>query len=257
VSRFGEYDGDGEVMYNGGDLWTKRAQLALEGKRGRKALAELRDALMALPEKRLIARALCTVGGAERIRPEVEAGRPIDKWMEPTHFDGSPKDEPLEERLARRQKAIDADVEDFAEVVEEQGEGVCAIGAYVWWQKVKAGMDPAAAFAALPTIADVEGGGDFETANIGKEHGLTYTLAWELASQNDDTWGSLTPERRYVSFLRWIDQQLAKPPLKAPNRRAKAARRAAREARRAQRLAERARASRAREVSAGQLEIPL
>ena len=185
MSRFNEYDGD-EDFPNAWALWEKRAQLALEGKRGRKALADLREALLALPEKRLIARALCTVG-----LPAKVAALPLDDY-------------------GRRDLLIlDAD----------EGEGVCAIGAYVWHQKVKAGMTPDEAFAALPMVADFDGDADYETARIGRDAGLTYTLAWELAARNDETNAHLTPAERYDEFLRWIDQQLARPPLaRAPRR---------------------------------------
>jgi hypothetical protein len=214
MSRFNDYDGDNEI-WNGGNLWSKRAQLALEGRRGRKALADLREALLALPKKELIEGALCTVGGAERERAEIEKGYPIDGWLakEPNG-------------LPRRDEYIARDLEELGEIVRRTGEGVCAIGAYVWWQKVKGGMDPDAAFAALPTLADSMGDGDYGTADIGKEHGLTWTLAWELASRNDETWGGMAPDVRYIAFLGWIDKQLAKPLLTRPaprqRRRAKA-----------------------------------
>lgn len=70
MSRFEEYDDyDGDDKYNGNGwaMWDKRAQLALAGKRGRKALADLREAILALPEKRLIGDALCTVNPAHRV----------------------------------------------------------------------------------------------------------------------------------------------------------------------------------------------
>jgi hypothetical protein len=98
-----------------------------------------------------------------------------------------------------------------------QGEGVCAIGAYVWWQKVKAGMDPAEAFASVP----IGGEGAEDTVDAGKAAGLTYTLAWELANMNDEQWGDLTPEQRHRTFLAFIDRQLALPPLKKPAPRVK------------------------------------
>ena len=84
----------------------------------------MREALLALPEKRLIAGALCTVGGVER------RARPNDLhgWYR----------------------------QDLAAKVESEGEGVCAIGAYLWFKKVKAGADPRAAFDGLPTLLDVD-----------------------------------------------------------------------------------------------------
>src|ERR1700757_3269836 len=115
MSRFGDYDYDEEYA-NAAALWQANAKRALAGRRGRKALAELREALLALPEKRLIEGALCTVGEARR--------------------------DPSKAGYSRG---------DLMEKIERQGEGVCAIGAFVWFKKVKAGMDPQEAFESLPT----------------------------------------------------------------------------------------------------------
>lgn len=177
MSRFGDSDGE-EWFPNSGDLWRANVKRALEGKRGRKALAELREALRALPEKRLISGALCTVGGMARPDlPEPRTDR--QDWY---------RDE-LKVKL------------------EDEGEGVCAIGAYLWFKKVKAGVDPQAAFAELPVLLDIDGG-DYETAAAGKAAGLTFTLAWQLAYQNDESMEGMTPEQRYEAFMAWIDRQL-------------------------------------------------
>lgn len=172
MSRFDdEYD---EYWPNQAELWHANVQRALAGRRGKKALAELREALRALPEKRLISGALCTVG-AER--------RPENKW-------------------ARA---------DFDAKVEADGQGVCAIGAFLWFKKVKAGADPQTAFEELPTLLDSDGGADYETARAGQRAGMTYTLASTLAYKNDESFGG-TPEERYDKFMRWLDEQLAPEP---------------------------------------------
>ena len=66
MSRYTEGDWDDENAEFKAAAWNRNAQLALKGKRGQKALRELREALMALPEKRLIEGAVCTVGADER-----------------------------------------------------------------------------------------------------------------------------------------------------------------------------------------------
>jgi tetratricopeptide (TPR) repeat protein len=170
MSRFGDYDYD-EYYPNQAELWRANAERALKGKRGRKALAELREALRALPDKRLIEGALCTVGEA---------------------------------RLATAAYSRD----DLVEKVQRDGEGVCAVGAYVWFKKVKAGMDPQEAFEQLPTLLDVDSG-DYETALAGQRAGMTYVLASTLAYRNDQTYEGMTPERRYEAFMEWLDDQLA------------------------------------------------
>ena len=173
MSRFGNWDDDGERMPPA--LWEHNLWMALGGKRGQQALRELREALLALPERKLIGGAMCTVGASER-RSEYE------------RYCGA----------------------DFDEVVEREGEGVCAIGAFVWHRNVKAGMDPQEAFAKLPTlIGAVDGDESWRTANLGQSAGLTMTLAWHLAWMNDDGYEGLTPEERFDHFIDWIDKQTA------------------------------------------------
>lgn len=54
-SRFDNWDGDGEVPDG---LWFQRVRSSLRGKRGQAILAELEEALLALPQKRLTTGAL-------------------------------------------------------------------------------------------------------------------------------------------------------------------------------------------------------
>jgi hypothetical protein len=186
MSRFGD-DGDPPEYANASDLWEANVRRALAGKRGKKALAELREALRALPEKRLISGALCTVGGMDR--PDAPSPpRDDDRWP-----GGG---------WAREELAIK---------LEEEGQGVCAIGAFLWHKKVKAGADPRAAFEELPMLLDSEHDG-WETAIEGKKAGLTYTLASSLAYQNDESYGGMTPEERYTAFMAWLDEQLVEVP---------------------------------------------
>lgn len=91
------------------------------------------------------------------------------------------------------------------------------------WAMWEGRVDPVEAFAALPTIDarneneddEYYDGGEagIETAKAGRDAGLTYTLAWELAQTNDDAWEDATPEERWAKFIAWIDETLAKPPL--------------------------------------------
>lgn len=178
MSRFDDDGCDEEWFPNASELWHANVVRALKGKRGQKALAELREALQALPQKRLIAGALCTVGGAER--PDVRDRSDPHGYYRP----------------------------DFEAKLKKEGEGVCAIGAFLWFKKVKAGADPQAAFDELPTLLDSDGDGGLETAEAGKAAGLTFTLAWQLAYRNDRAFDAMTPEQRYEAFMEWIDKQL-------------------------------------------------
>lgn len=192
MTRF-EWDGDyeGPGYENAAELYEHRALTAIYSRRGRAALRELREALMALPQHALIEGAVCRV-------PTDEDGEVL--WKEPeaapgqATLDGSP--------VSSRTLAAPAEV--------------CVVGAHVWWQKVKAGMAPDEAFVDLPALdSEDDQWGDemFETAWLGQSNGLTYTLAWELQSMNDETWGALTPEERWQRFVAWIDEVLAAPPL--------------------------------------------
>ena len=175
MSRFADEWDDYPDYNNAADLWQANVQRALAGKRGKKALAELREALRALPEKRLISGALCTVDAPKR-------------WDGHTQW--------YHDDLAHN-------------VGHQQGEGVCAIGAYLWFKKVKAGTDPQTAFEELPTYLDTDGDSDWKTAEAGKAAGLTMTLASTLAYRNDNFFEDMSPEARYEAFMNWLDEQLA------------------------------------------------
>lgn len=197
MSRYNDYDDyDGEpeqILAQG--RWEHNARVALKGKRGRKALTDLREALEALPQKRLIEGAVCTVGAQQR--RERWIAEAVRSWeaMKPEWRIGGPWTD---------------EADKLEDLVQHEGEGVCAVGALIWHRKVKAGADPAEAFAALPDLHDEGSDGLSETADLAKrEAGLTYTLAWELAYRNDETFGQMTPEERYTAFLAWIDRELA------------------------------------------------
>ncbi len=201
MSRFNDYDdyeGEPEQILAQG-RWEHNARVALKGKRGRQALRDLREALMALPEHRLIEGAVCTVGVEQR-----KAARLAAAEREKADYDRRYAAEwgPL---------ALDtAAVNELGRHVEHDGEGVCAVGAIAWYRKVKAGMDPAEAFASLPDLADEGSDGLCETASLGQaEADLTYTLAWELAYRNDEIYARKTPEERWTAFVAWIDAELA------------------------------------------------
>ena len=198
MSRYSDYDdyeGEPEQILAQG-RWEHNARVALKGKRGRQALRDLREALMALPERRLIEGAVCTVAADQRRARIAAEGRAA--W----------------ERLNPQWRTAEPDlegVEVFDAHVRSDGEGVCAVGALVWYRKVKAGADPAEAFASLPDLADEGTDALEETAHLAKEEaGLTFTLAWELAYRNDETFSRRTPEERWTDFVEWIDRELAK-----------------------------------------------
>jgi hypothetical protein len=196
MSRFVEYDDDGEENWAlDRGRWERNSRAALKGRRGRQALRELREALTALPEHRLIEGAVCTVDAARRRAVLAEAAR--RQW------------ETLDLRWRPAQPWTD-EADELDRLVGRDGEGVCAVGALLWYRAVKAGMDPAEAFAGLPDVAGDGSDGLDETAELARQRaGLTYTLAWNLAFRNDETCRRMTPEERHAAFLAWIDQELA------------------------------------------------
>jgi hypothetical protein len=220
MSRFHDYDSDDEFAFLDYGRWQRNARAVLKSKRGRKALAELREALMALPEHRLIANAFCTVGGAAQRMPdlaEIDVARHRQDMYNALK-DHQPPEEAAErarEFATRMRRTREQERADLAVIIEPQGEGVCVNAAYAWYRKVKEGMDPAEAFGSLPTIyeGDPDSSGDEigDTAAEGEKAGLTFTLAWELAYRNDETYRAMTPEKRWEAFIEWIDRELAEP----------------------------------------------
>jgi hypothetical protein len=213
MSRFSDYDdyeGEPEQILAMG-RWQRNSRAVLKSKRGRKALAELREALMALPEHKLIEGAVCTVGAAGRkaalvAQAEADAARSRQHAEE---YAAAHPDDPWAQRLAARHAEPDlGQAEELARHVTRDGEGVCAVGAYAWYRKVKAGADAAEAFASLPDLADEGTDALNETAELGEAAGMAFTLAWELAYRNDETFGNCTPEQRHAKFIEWIHAQL-------------------------------------------------
>lgn len=158
MSRFG--DGDSDAMPLA--LFRGNVERALKGKRGQRALREMREALLALPEKALIEGALCDVAYDENDKPV----------------------------------AI----------------GFCAVGAFAFYKRARAGQpveEALEALASYPEDEDEQG-----TIEEGRKRGLVYCLAWELAWMNDEGLGqwqhSLTPEERYAKYLAWVESQIVR-----------------------------------------------
>jgi hypothetical protein len=196
MSRYTEGDWDDWDANLGYGRWEWNSRQALKGRKGRQALRELREALLALPEKRLIEGAVCTVGAEERkARHMADATR---LW----------ESTPPEYRWSRAPLSDEA--ERLESRVSRDGEGVCAVGALLWHRAVKAGADPAEAFASLPDVAAEDSDGLADTASLARaQAGMTFTLAWNLAYRNDETLRGKTPEERYEAFLTWIERELA------------------------------------------------
>lgn len=219
MSRFTDCDYDDENWALDHGRWEHNSRTALKGRRGRKALADLREALLALPEKRLIEGAVCTVGGVDKRAPllsDEELSRKAAQYAANMAEAGIDLGADWPQRSAQIDRvAREEEREKLAAIIRDNGgEGVCAIGALLWHRMVKGGADPAEAFASVPAVFGEDGTGDplAETATLGKDAGLTFTLAWNLAYRNDETYRRMTPEERYTAFLAWIDAELGHAP---------------------------------------------
>ena len=186
VSRGGDYDYE-EDFPNQAEFWRHNARRALKGKRGKKALAELREALLMLPEKRLIEGAVSTASLKARYENEP------DQVM---RYDWHAKEERPEPNYRKK---------DALAKCEEEGIGVCAVGAYLLRKRVlELGETVEEAMANLPSLADVEDHDLYSTIAAGQKAGLSSYVAWLLADRNDEMYGELTPEERYERMLRYV-----------------------------------------------------
>lgn len=184
MSRFDD-DGDGEGMP--WELWQTVVSNALGGKRGQAALAELEEALLALPEPKLIEGhlaadgAVCAVGAYVAHRQARERGVPI--------------------------ATVIAEVEETECWCghERDAHGPTCSGIREWNGKP-----------CTCTEFDADDGeGIYDTTHAGQQAGLPHTISWHLAYLNDETFGCMTPEQRYEKVLAWTRRALGKEPVAA------------------------------------------
>lgn len=84
---------------------------------------------------------------------------------------------------------------------------VCAIGAFVAFRKSQKGTSLQDAIAELEALKiDAEDNYDAgeATADLGKEHGMSRTMARCVAARQDEELHQLTPEERYEEMLAWV-----------------------------------------------------
>lgn len=202
MTRFsGDYD---EQFPGQGELWEANLRRALSGKRGQAALRDLETALLEMQEKKIIRGKLanrqgqvCTVGllalhrrvkaGESREAVLVEMAEP--DYCECTHDHHDHLDET-----------------GYCLRCESQAEEWRlrkATGTLERWQTTE--PRPCQRFV-LQDWGD--GGGDLETAEVGKNVGIAFCLAWHLGYLNDETWYSDTDEERYKHLLEWVRKRI-------------------------------------------------
>jgi hypothetical protein len=90
---------------------------------------------------------------------------------------------------------------------------VCAIGSMGAKKMTDLGVPYGQAVAALEDrfsyINPESGDGDMATASFAQHHlGMTQSLAWMIAQQNDEYFGGLSPEDRWTKMLEWVRSQI-------------------------------------------------
>lgn len=172
MSRFSdEWDDLGGLAW----LQMKACENALRSKRGKAALAELREALLALPEPKLCSSYLAVDGQVCAIGAYV-AKKQADA-----------RGEPISRAITRLSAATKRRITDY---------------------RKRHGY--------TPEPWDIGEDGE-RTARIGEKHGLTFSLAWSVAGENDEGYAR-TDAERFQMMLRWIDKELARPPLTRPRK---------------------------------------
>lgn len=191
MSRFPEGD-EYDPLAQG--RWEANVERSIKGRKGQKALRDLRDALLAMPEKRLIADEfatpdgeVCAVGAAVAYKRALTKGVTITEAAkelageDPDSWDGYTKN-PETGRYEKQVEAVRYDRETRSMV--PTGE---------WFTEYRYHDDDPA---------------DYTAGRGHAEAGFSYTLAWHIGWQNDDGWGHLTPEQRWEKCLAWVERRL-------------------------------------------------
>jgi hypothetical protein len=177
MSRFDLDDGEGLPW----ELWEQIVSRALGGRRGQEALSALEEALVALPEPRLIDGhlaadgAVCAVGAYVAYRRAQEVGVDIASVVDAMAVGvrcscGHARDQ-------HREKCL----------------GPGWQGKPCWCDEYK------------PEESDI-----YDTTDAGQNAGLSHVIAWHLAYLNDEQFGGLSPEDRYDRVLTWTRRALGK-----------------------------------------------
>jgi len=182
MSRFGDGDEEGMPL----ELWETVISNALGGPKGQTALAAMEEALLALPEPKLISGHLacdgqvCAVGAFVAHKKATEENADIQTVID----------------------AMGAGVKCWCNHSRESHtDGACS---GTLWQGKPCGC----------SAYDQDGGEtDYETAAAGADAGLPRTIAWHLAYLNDEQFASGTPEARYEQMLTFVRRAQGKPVL--------------------------------------------
>lgn len=174
MSRFDcDMDDDG-IPY---ELWQANVSRALGGRRGQDALAAIEEALLALPEPRLIESHLAADGGVCAIGALVAHKQAQSEGVD----------------IRQVIDAMSVRVACWCGHAKEahRAEGGCT--GRRWLDK------PCNCDEFEPEVDD-----PWETVEAGQQAGLKMTLSWHMAQLNDERFGGISPEDRYREMLAWV-----------------------------------------------------
>lgn len=174
MSRFND-DGEGGVPW---PLWETIVSNALGGRKGQQALADLEQALLALPEPKLINGHLAAEGSVCAIGALVAYKRAERESVD----------------LASIIDAMSAGVQCWCgHTRDKHVEGKCS-GRY----------DNEKPCDCEGYEIDEDYESSWETVDAGTKVGLAGSIAWHLAYMNDETMWGATPEERHALMLAWV-----------------------------------------------------
>ncbi len=174
MSRFDFDEGKGMPW----ELWDTVVSNSLGGRQGQAALAAMEQALVALPEHRLIRDhlaadgAVCAVGALVAHKRAQSQGADIATVVE----------------------AMSAGARCWCgHARDKHADGACTDKG---WQDKPCDCDN--------YELDEDADGIYETVDSGQRAGLGRAVAWHLAFLNDEQFASSTPEQRYDKMLAWV-----------------------------------------------------
>lgn len=199
--------GEDEDFNNQSYFWEHNAELSLSGRKGVRVLRDLRDALLALPRKRLIANALasdgdvCTVG-ALVVAKRVAAGADREAVLAEYNAEA----QPVGCLYCFHKPHPGVDCPECARLgaAAQQRNPELTVPS---WMSCKARNYE-------PDYDDSEQG-DVTRELAQKYGGANHYVAWSLVELNDEQFKDATPEERYTRVLAWVEQKIEKAERKA------------------------------------------
>lgn len=183
MSRHGDDDGDYDNWTLDMGRWEHNLKRATASKRGQKVLRELRDALHAMPERRLIADELATPDGAVcAVGAYIAHCRAKDTRTS----------------MVEAAKALAAEDPESWDGYQLDDNGQ-------WTKEV---VCPGGSWR---TSHCNEGPGLEYTREAAVGAGMVATLAERISYLNDESWAICTPEQRWQKALVWVGSQIVEP----------------------------------------------